>query len=131
METTMTETLVITLTDIQPIFERFKEETGIVVTNKAQRQIHELINFVQIDRPETWSNAEVSERYFEQWETVLPDILAQIVEDHHLETKITTIDVVYWTGRNLMAYERWLKICPLPKPHEVTGPMMWKFPWER
>lgn len=117
--------------EVLPIFKKFMSESGFVITERAQRQILDLINCVELDPHETWDpQAELLDRYFEQWETLLPDLLNRIAHDHKLTEKITLIDVVYWTGRNLETYNFWRDLCPTPRPDEIPRVFMFRFPWK-
>ena len=116
------------LSDIAPIFEQFTTETGIVITEKARVQVVDLINCVQLDPHETWRPQQyLVEEYFQRWQTRLPDVLRQIAREHRLGTRMTTIDVVYWTGRHLRDREVWA--C-FPGGDEIPDTVFldW-FPW--
>jgi hypothetical protein len=115
------------LSDITAIFERFTNETGILITEKARMQIVDLINCVELDPHETWRpQQDLLEEYFHQWQTRLPGVLMQIAREHRLVTRMTTIDVVYWTGRHLRDREVWA--CFPGRGERPNTTMDW-FPW--
>jgi hypothetical protein len=88
------------LSDLARMCEQFTAKSGITVTEGAMRQIASLINSVQLDPQERWK---VQDRqlndYFERWQDTLPDLLGRVARDHHLQTRITIIDVMYWTAQ--------------------------------
>jgi hypothetical protein len=121
----------LTFSDTTAICELFTGATGIVVTEGARWQITLLINCLETDRHETWDPELRHDRlqnYFQDCKRLLPVVLGQVAEDHHLQTRISTIDIVYWTGRNLE--DLWEKICPLfPRRSEQPEYMLAIFPW--
>ena len=119
----------IELSRIAQIINQFEKEEEIVVTEKARLQLFDLINCVQVDPHETWNpDFYLLKNYYAQWQERLPGILRQIKYDHHLKSSMTTMDVVFWTGRNLPNHKLWHGMCPFP-PSDPGGPLMHVFPW--
>lgn len=116
--------------DVAAICEQFTSTNGIVVTEGAQSQIAILINCLQSDRHETWKpvpQGKELQTYFNEWDKLLPIILSEIAEGHRLQARITTMDIVYWTGRNLESV--WQRLCPFPGPGELPEFIKVFFPW--
>jgi len=106
------------LSDIAGMCEQFTAESGIIVTEGAMRQIASLINSVQLDPHERWrAQGRQLHDYFEGWREALPRLLGRVARDHQLQTRITTMDVVYWTALHLE--DAWPTNCPFPKPDEL------------
>ena len=108
------------LSDIARMCEQYTTDTGIIVTEGAMRQIATLINSVQLDPHEKWEakNRQLDD-YFERWQQKVPELIVQVAQDHELENRITTMDVVVWTARNLETL--WPKNCPFGKPGEFPA----------
>jgi hypothetical protein len=111
--------------------EEFTRNTNIIITDGAKRQILQLINSVGLDPHETWQPdppARALDQYYKRWRGELQDVLEQIATDHRIETRITTIDVAYWTGHNLESI--WQRMCPFPDGPEIPPTVMFVFPWK-
>ncbi len=120
--------------DLAPIFTQFTEETNIVVTERAQRLIVNLINSVEVDCPESLNPDESLlpdesrlNDYFKRWTTILPEVLKQVTSDCQLSHRMTMLDISYWTGLHLRAiYDDFvdMKICPFPKRRDQPDTTM-------
>jgi hypothetical protein len=120
----------IKVSDLAPIFRKFTDNTGIVITESAQHPIVELINCVEVDPHETWQPQKNRfKKYYEQCSEILPDILVTIAKEHRLTKRITTIDIFHWTGNNLSNLNfSEVKLC-FPNPNEIPPTPMMVFPW--
>ena len=108
------------LSDIARMCEQFTAKSGLIVTEGAMRQIGMLINSVQLDPHERWvAHSRNLDDYFEYWQETLPDLIVQVAQDYRLEKRITTMDIVVWTARNLDSV--WPTNCPFGKPDEFPG----------
>jgi hypothetical protein len=122
--------IMLDISDLNNVCADFTARSNIEVTEPAQRLLLSLINSVESDPHETWAPQEDRlPAYYGQWSTVLPSVLSQIVRDHGLQQRISTIDIAYWTGNNLLKTDFWRRVCPFPKPDETPSPSMGMFPW--
>ena len=120
----------IKVADLDPIFRKFTDSTGIVITESARQTLVELINCPEVDPHETWQpEGSHFKEYYEQCSEILPSILVTIAEEHRLTKRMTTIDIFHWAGNNLSNLNfREFKLC-FPRPNEIPPTPMMAFPW--
>jgi hypothetical protein len=115
---------------LEPVFKQFTKQTKIAVSNEAKDLIVSLINCVENDPHETWQiQQDRLASYFQLWQKVLPELLQQAAEQHGLSEQLTVIDVIYWTGQNLLRLGFPTALCPFPGPEELPLTPMTRFPW--
>lgn len=118
------------LVELEPVFRQFTNETKIEVSQTAKELIVNLINSVESDPHETWDVDEGRlNEYYSEWKAILPELLHQTARRHRLISRMTVIDVVHWSGYNLIRLGFPVVACPFPSRDELPPTSMMRFPW--
>jgi hypothetical protein len=91
-----------TLRKVGETCDAFTSEFGVEVTDSARQQIVKLINCILDDPHEEWEKLDGDRigRHFQFWERYLFCALVEILDQHKLKTRISTMDIVVWIGNN-------------------------------